>query len=49
MTSINKQKLITANDIATVQLKTVKEKFNKYGKFIKVKQTKLFSITDLMK
>lgn len=49
MTGVNKQKLITANDIANSQLKVVKEKFNKYGKFLKQIQTELFTISDLMK
>jgi hypothetical protein len=49
MTGVSKQKLSTANDVANTQLKTVKEKFNKYGKFLKLIQTELFTISDLMK
>jgi len=49
MTSLTKEKLISANEISVDQLKAFSDNSQKYGKYLKAISTELFMIQDLMK
>ncbi len=48
-TLITKEKIISANEISLDQIKGFKENSLKYGKYLKLIQSEMFMIQDLMK